>query len=55
MESLSGEALEVFVEIGTGKVLVGLIKRIGRGWALPFTMANVEDVDSLGKTKTALS
>jgi len=54
MESLSGEAIDAFVEIGTGKVLVGLIKRIGRGWAHPFTMLNVEDVDSLGKTKAAL-
>jgi [acyl-carrier-protein] S-malonyltransferase len=54
MESLSGEAIDVFVEIGTGKVLVGLIKRIGRGWAHPFTMLNVEDFNSLGKTKAAL-
>lgn len=54
MESLNGEAIDVFVEIGTGKVLIGLIKRIGRGWAHPFTMLNVEDVDSLGKTKAAI-
>jgi [acyl-carrier-protein] S-malonyltransferase len=53
MESLNGEAIEVFVEIGTGRVLVGLIKRIGRGWALPFAILNVEDADSLGKTKAA--
>jgi len=53
MESLSGEAIDAFVEMGTGKVLLGLIKRIGRGWAHPFTLLNVEDVDSLGKTKAA--
>ena len=54
MELLSGEAIDAFVEIGAGKVLVGLIKRIGRGWAHPFILLNVEDADSLGKTKVAL-
>jgi [acyl-carrier-protein] S-malonyltransferase len=54
MELLSGEAIEAFVEIGTGKALVGLIKRIGRGWAHPFILLNVEDADSLGKTKASL-
>ena len=54
MEALSGEAIDAFVEVGAGKVLVGLIKRIGRGWAHPFTMLNVEDVESLAKTKAGL-
>jgi [acyl-carrier-protein] S-malonyltransferase len=54
MEALSGEAIDAFVEVGTGKVLLGLIKRIGRGWAHPFGMLNVEDGDSLDKTKAAL-
>ncbi len=55
MEALSGEAIDVFVEVGAGKVLLGLIKRIGRGWAHPFSMANVEDGESLAKAKTGLA
>ena len=54
MESLAGEGIDAFVEIGAGKVLIGLIKRIGRGFSHPFTMLNVEDIDSLGKAKSAL-
>ncbi len=54
MELLSGEAVDVFVEIGAGRVLSGLIKRIGRGWAHPFIVLNVEDVESLEKTKAGL-
>jgi hypothetical protein len=52
---LSGEAIDAFVEVGAGKVLIGLIKRIGRGWAHPFTMSNVEDAESLAKTRAALA
>jgi [acyl-carrier-protein] S-malonyltransferase len=54
MEALGGEAVDAFVEIGAGKVLIGLIKRIGRGFSHPFTMMNVEDIESLGKTKAGL-
>ncbi|MGD0784125.1 MAG: ACP S-malonyltransferase, partial [Candidatus Aminicenantales bacterium] len=43
MELLSGEAIDAFVEVGAGRVLSGLIKRIGRGWTHPFILLNVED------------
>jgi [acyl-carrier-protein] S-malonyltransferase len=55
MDLLGSAGIDVFVELGTGKVLTGLIKRIGRAWGRPFGMANVEDAESLEKTKASLS
>jgi [acyl-carrier-protein] S-malonyltransferase len=55
MELLGSAGIDAFVELGPGKVLTGLIKRIGRGWARPFAMANVEDGESLEKAKTSLA
>jgi len=49
MESLAGEAIDAFVELGAGKVLIGLMKRIGKGWPKPFALANVEDMESLAR------
>jgi hypothetical protein len=43
------------VETGPGKVLSGLMKRIGRGWPRPPVVTNVEDCGSLEKAKQALS
>ncbi len=54
MELLGAAGIDAFVELGTGKVLTGLIKRIGRGFAKPFAMANVEDAESLEKAKGSL-
>ena len=54
MELLGGDAVETFVEFGPGKVLTGLLKRIGKGWPRPFTCLNVEDADSLEKAKAAV-
>ena len=55
MELLSREAIDVFVELGSGKVLTGLLKRIGRGWTHPFAMHNVEDAESLEKAKASVA
>jgi [acyl-carrier-protein] S-malonyltransferase len=55
MELLGGESLDAFVELGTGKVLIGLIKRIGKGWPKPFAMGNVEDMESLAKTRASIA
>ncbi|MGB9004893.1 MAG: ACP S-malonyltransferase [Candidatus Aminicenantales bacterium] len=55
MDRLKGEGVTHFVELGSGKVLTGLIKRIGRGWPQPFTVLNVEDMDSLEKARAALA
>ncbi len=54
MDLLSGEAIDAFVEFGPGKVLSGLIKRIGKGWPHPFSIFNVEDVESLEKTRAGV-
>lgn len=55
MELLAGESLDAFVELGPGKVLIGLIKRIGKGWPKPFAMGNVEDMESLAKTRASIA
>lgn len=55
MEILGGESLDAFVELGTGKVLIGLIKRIGKGWPKPFAMGNVEDMESLARTRASIA
>lgn len=54
MDRLKSEGVTHFIELGSGKVLSGLIKRIGRGWPQPFTVLNVEDMDSLDRTRAAL-
>lgn len=54
MERLKGEGVTHFVELGSGKVLSVLLKRIGRGWLQPFTVLNVEDMESLDKARAAL-
>lgn len=55
MEIMESEKMNLFVELGAGKVLSGLLKRIGRDWQTPPTMLNVEDTESLEKAKKALS
>jgi len=54
MEILSQEHVDTFVELGSGKVLTGLLKRIGRGWPHPFTVWNVEDAESLERAKSSI-
>ncbi len=49
MDALAGEKIDAFVELGAGKVLCGLIKRIGKSWPHPFTVQSVEDPESLEK------
>jgi [acyl-carrier-protein] S-malonyltransferase len=55
MELLGLESIDVFVELGSGKVLTGLLKRIGRAWPHPFTMLGIEDAESLEKAKVSVA
>jgi [acyl-carrier-protein] S-malonyltransferase len=55
MERLKGENIDLFVELGSGKVLSGLVKRIGRDWSSPLTTLNVQNSETLKKSREALS
>ena len=54
MEWIRSENIELFVELGSGKVLSGLVKRIGRDWANSPAVYNVEDMASLQRTEAGL-
>jgi len=54
MIKLGQEGARTAVEVGPGKVLAGLMKRISRGWPQPLTLANVEDWESLVKCRETL-
>ncbi len=55
MEVMARRGMEVFVELGSGKVLSGLIKRIGRDWPSPPAVFSGEDVAGLERAREALS
>ncbi len=55
MIKLGQEGVRTAVEVGPGKVLAGLMKRVSRGWPQPLTLANVEDRESLVKCREILS
>ena len=54
MEVMNREKIDTYVELGSGKVLSGLVKRIGRDWAQQPNVFNVEDMESLEKSQRAL-
>ncbi len=54
MQLLEKENIDFFVELGSGKVLSGLLKRIGREWSTPPQRLSIQDPDSLGKAKDLL-
>jgi len=55
MEMLDKEKIDIFVELGTGKVLSGLAKRISRAWESSPALLNIEDSTTLEKAGEALS
>jgi len=55
MMLLRKESVDTVVEVGSGKVLSGLMKRLSRQWTGPLTLLNVEDGDSLERCRQALS
>ncbi len=54
MEVMGEQGIRRFVELGSGKVLSGLIKRIGRDWEPSPEVWNVEDMESLDAVKKSL-
>jgi [acyl-carrier-protein] S-malonyltransferase len=55
MDVLKGLELDACVEVGVGKVLSGLLKRASRTWPKAPVLLNVENGESLERTKAALS
>ncbi len=55
MEIMCDQGVNLFVELGSGKVLSGLIKRIGKDWPVAPKVVNVQDMESLKNFKRALS
>jgi len=55
MEVMKSQGLSRFVEMGAGKVLAGLVKRMGRSWPEPALCLNVEDAESLEKARAVVS
>jgi len=51
MEVMTEQGIRTFVELGSGKVLSGLIKRIGRDWPSPPEIFNAEDAETLETVK----
>ncbi|MBN2408185.1 MAG: ACP S-malonyltransferase [Candidatus Aminicenantes bacterium] len=55
MMILKKENIETVVEMGPGRVLLGLMKRISRGWPSPPRLLNVEDQETIEKCRQVLS
>lgn len=55
MVMLGEEGVKTVVELGPGKVLLGLLRRISRSWPEPPQLLNIEDGESLGRCREALS
>jgi [acyl-carrier-protein] S-malonyltransferase len=54
MMVLREENMDTVVELGSGKVLTGLLKRISRQWTSPPRLFNVEDGETLENCRRAL-
>jgi [acyl-carrier-protein] S-malonyltransferase len=54
MEVLNEENIDVFVELGSGKVLSGLARRISRGWESSPALLNVDNPETLEQVKPSL-
>jgi len=54
MQVLAQEGVEAALELGPGRVLTGLLKRISRQWPSPPRLYNAEDGESLEKCRQAL-
>jgi len=54
MQRMKKEDIQVYIELGSGRVLSGLMKRIGREWSIRPEILNVEDPESLERVKSAV-
>jgi [acyl-carrier-protein] S-malonyltransferase len=54
MEVIAEQGIQAFVELGSGKVLSGLIKRISREWPFAPMVFNVDDMESLDIAQRSL-
>lgn len=55
MEVLKAQGISGFVELGAGKVLCGLAKRIARPWPQAPSCLSIEDAESLEKVRLLVS
>ncbi len=55
MMILQEENIDTVAEIGSGRVLLGLMKRISRAWPSPPRLFNVEDGETLERFRAVLS
>lgn len=55
MEVLREQGVDIIVEVGAGKVLSNLMKRIVRNWPVPVTIYSVENPESLARVRQELS
>jgi [acyl-carrier-protein] S-malonyltransferase len=55
MEVLGQHKIDVCLELGSGKILAGLMKRIARGWPTPPVILSVENWDTLEKARQVIS
>ncbi len=54
MERLKEAGVTTVVEVGAGKVLSGLMRRIARPWGRPVSILNCEDIETLGRAREHL-
>ncbi len=55
MDVLHQEGVDRFVEVGSGKVLTTLIKRIARPWGVPVTVLSADGWEAVEQARAALS